>query len=133
MLVDDFNRTLGGSDGVAPLSAVDSRAAYEAYVKRTFDRGLLQEGEVTFEASPRYYVYSDLVPLFFQVLPCAKVVVTLREPLERAQSHYWHDTCTAGAHYRDRLKRGQQDRAGVASGLLTLTEVLETEVAQYDR
>jgi len=133
VLVDSFNRTLGGSDDIVPLDAADARAAYDLYVKRTFDKDLLQAGELTFEASPRYYVYSDLAPLFYQVLPCAKIVVTLREPLERAQSQYWHDTCTAGPHYRDRLVRTQEARTDGTGSLLTFEEVLQIEMAQYDR
>ena len=97
-------------------------------------------GEITFEASPRYYVYTDLVPFFYQMLPCARIVIALREPLSRAQSHYWHDTCTAGAHYRTRLKRrnapGRSDGgvdAGSTDELLTFTEVMNIELALYDR
>ena len=76
--------------------------AYYEYVERAFgDAVLLRSGEATFEASPRYYTYPELARPLLRVLPCTRVVMTLREPLRRAESQYWHDICTPG--YQNRL------------------------------
>ena len=46
--------------------------------------------QVTGEATPRYY-YSPQVPQrVHSVVPQAKLIILLRNPVERAHSHYWH-------------------------------------------
>ena len=49
------------------------------------------EGQVTFEASP-YYLYHPLAPgRVAAVLPAAKLVAVLREPVARSRSHFEHN------------------------------------------
>jgi hypothetical protein len=48
-------------------------------------------GRSTFEASP-YYLFHPAVPQRIAAdLPHARFVVMLRNPIERAHSHYWHE------------------------------------------
>ena len=51
----------------------------------------LKEGEHTFEASP-LYMFNPLVPKrIFDLVPSAKLIAILRNPTERAISHYFHE------------------------------------------
>jgi hypothetical protein len=53
-------------------------------------KGALSKGRITFEASPSYMV-NPLVPRrMFELVPRVKVVALLRNPTERAISHYFH-------------------------------------------
>ncbi|MBM4309425.1 MAG: glycosyltransferase [Deltaproteobacteria bacterium] len=55
-----------------------------------FDR-LLHRRKLTFEATPEY-LYHPLVPQkVFQLYPAVKIIVVLRDPLERAVSQYFHE------------------------------------------
>jgi hypothetical protein len=57
---------------------------------------LLEEGQQTFEASP-YYLFNEQAPSRASSdLPHAKFIALLRDPVERAYSHYLH-TRRAGA------------------------------------
>ena len=43
------------------------------------------------EASP-YYIFHPLCPKrIFDIIPEVKIIVLLRNPVERAYSHYWHE------------------------------------------
>ena len=120
--------------------------AYYEYVERAFgDAVPLRSGEATFEASPRYYTYPELARPLLRVLPCTRVVMTLREPLRRAESQYWHDICTPG--YQNRLKvtnpfiggstsiRANECRpyAGTPPGFVSLLQVLKMEIDLWQR
>ena len=49
------------------------------------------EKEITFDSSP-YYLFHPAVPERLKaMLPQAKFVVMLRNPVDRAYSHYWHE------------------------------------------
>lgn len=52
------------------------------------------EGEQTFEASPYYLYHPHAVDRAAAALPAARFVVMLRDPVERAWSHYRHTRAT---------------------------------------
>jgi hypothetical protein len=60
----------------------------ERWYRSHFPR--LQHGQQTFEASPYYFFHPDVPPLVTSMLPIAKLVVLLRDPVARAYSHYLH-------------------------------------------
>ena len=43
------------------------------------------------EASPRYYADPRVPGRIRQAVPEARILITLRDPVERAWSHYWHN------------------------------------------
>lgn len=43
------------------------------------------------EASPLYLYHPEAVPRMTHVIPTAKLVAVLRDPVERAYSHYWYN------------------------------------------
>jgi len=50
-------------------------------------------GTITGEASP-YYIHHPLVPQRMRaVVPDVKLIAILRNPVDRAYSHYWHEAC----------------------------------------
>jgi hypothetical protein len=52
---------------------------------------ITQKGQITGEASP-YYLFHPLAPVRVKkVLPHVKIIIILRNPTERAYSHYWHE------------------------------------------
>lgn len=56
-----------------------------------FEKKLRAAGQITGEASP-YYLYHTLVPQRVkQVCPNARFIVVLRNPVERAYSHFHHE------------------------------------------
>ena len=73
--------------------AVDTYALGENWYRSHFPyrTRLAQEEALTFEASPQY-LYSPLVPQrIASRLPDAKLLAVLRNPVERAISHYYHE------------------------------------------
>lgn len=42
------------------------------------------------EATPLYLYEPEAIPRMFEVVPTAKLIAVLRDPVERAYSHYWH-------------------------------------------
>jgi hypothetical protein len=51
---------------------------------------LQRAGKITGEASP-YYLFHPLAPIrAAQAVPRVKLIVILRNPIDRAYSHYWH-------------------------------------------
>lgn len=59
-------------------------------LSRLFGRGSNPEN-ITGEASPYYMFHPLAIPRLAQVLPDAKLIVLLRNPVERAYSHYNHE------------------------------------------
>lgn len=51
--------------------------------------GLPPAGSVVFEATPAYLASPEAVERLAAELPDAHLVVSLRDPVDRAQSHYW--------------------------------------------
>ena len=121
----------------------DAREAYYEYIHRAYNTSiLLRPGHVTFESSPRYYTYPELASVLQQVIPCARIVMTLREPIRRAESQYWHDICTPG--YMKRLARTNPFFEGRTSGkdffesmaprgFLSLQSILESEATLWKK
>jgi len=58
---------------------------YKSYVKRAHGYEL-----ITGEATPYYLFYPHAPERIFQVLPKAKLIALLRNPVDRAYSHYHH-------------------------------------------
>lgn len=50
----------------------------------------LQPGQQTFEATPYYSFHPDVPPRAADMLPEAKFIILLRDPVARAYSHYLH-------------------------------------------
>ncbi len=49
------------------------------------------KGSLVFEASPDYLFYPEAAPRMASLLPDIKLIALLRNPTERALSHYFHD------------------------------------------
>lgn len=60
----------------------------ERWYRSHFPR--LEPGQQTFEASPYYFFHPDVPARVSAMLPRAKCVVLLRDPVARAYSHYLH-------------------------------------------
>ena len=106
---------------------------YSQYVASTFETHLVRSAEdQAYEASPRYYHFPELAPFVRDLLPCVRLVMTLRAPLDRAISHYWHDHRTkarrgkGGTYGRTRLVSHKLKRE------LALSEFLEAERDQLE-
>ena len=72
------------------------------------------------EASPAYIYYPEVAPRIAATLPEVKILVLLRDPVERAHSHYWHNRSVgreklsfadAIASEPKRLERGREYQA----------------------
>ncbi|MEM9606436.1 MAG: sulfotransferase [Actinomycetota bacterium] len=65
--------------------------------------GTPEPGQVVFEATPGYLSSSAAIERLAADLPDAQVILSLRDPVERAQSHYWlsfergHETVSLAA------------------------------------
>lgn len=69
------------------------------FFDRHFDRGLLWYGnqfaqatdeQQVGEATPSYMFLPAVAPRLAQTLPRARLIAVLRNPVDRAYSHYWH-------------------------------------------
>jgi sulfotransferase family protein len=79
------------------------------FFDRNFDRGLewyegqferLPQHRAVGEATPAYLYEREARERMLATLPEAKVIVVLRDPVERAYSHFWHTT-----------RRGDEDKS----------------------
>ena len=70
------------------------------FFEENFEKGIswyracfprLLEGEITGEASPVYLFHPYVPKRMASVLPDVKLIVMLRNPIERAYSHYYHN------------------------------------------
>jgi hypothetical protein len=62
----------------------------ERWYRAHFPRRSVLDGRITGEASP-YYIYHPLAPhRAAGLVPQARVIAILRDPIDRAYSHYWH-------------------------------------------
>lgn len=66
------------------------RAQFPTDLRRSRQSMQGRRGSVTFEATPYYLFHPCAAERAAQVLPAAKLVVLLRDPVERAYSHYQH-------------------------------------------
>ena len=86
-------RHLGAHPGVHE-SARKETHFFDRFYDRGWDWYEAQLGEpppgaVVFEATPAYLSSSEAVERLAADLPDAHLVVTLRDPVDRAHSHYW--------------------------------------------
>lgn len=70
---------------------VDTYREGELWYRAHFPKAsLAKNGEITFEGSP-FYMFNPLVPeRIHSLLPDIKLIFLLRDPVERAISHYYH-------------------------------------------
>jgi hypothetical protein len=77
-----------------------------------------KKNQLAFEASASYYCYPDVPQRIHDLIPTVKIIMVVRNPIDRAWSHYWEavdrgiekrdfmDTCSndspylEGGHYR---------------------------------
>ncbi len=82
-------------------------------------RGAHDRGRVTGECSP-YYLFHPAVPeRLVSALPAAKLIVLLRNPVERAYSHYQHEVRNAreSLDFEEACEREEERLAGEAERL----------------
>lgn len=73
--------------------ADDNFAKGEAWYRAHFDRiASSTAGSMAFEASPLYLFNPDVPERIHAALPEARLIVLLRDPVERAISHYFHES-----------------------------------------
>ena len=94
------------------------------FFDRHFDRGLEWYGEqfpvrrvhrAIGEATPSYLFEATVRERMHEVLPDARIIVSLREPVSRAYSHYWHQRRKGNEHtetFEEALER-EADRRTV--------------------
>jgi hypothetical protein len=76
--------------GLAPKQ--DNFQKGEGWYRANFPlKTSMQPGEHTFEASPLYMFNPLAAQRMFNLIPNAKVIAILRNPTERAISHYFHE------------------------------------------
>jgi hypothetical protein len=90
------------------------------------------------EASPSYMYAEKAVPRMASVVPSARLVACLREPVDRAYSHYWHNRRSgrerrefAAAVDHELRQPRERQRGYLARG--RYVEQLERLVAHYPR
>ncbi len=90
------------------------------------------------EATPNYIFRSEALDRIQQTLPDVKLLIMLRNPMDRAYSHYWHDRARAKidegfAEVVDRELGGEDigPAAYVARG--RYGEQIESVLARFDR
>jgi hypothetical protein len=66
------------------------RGHFKLGLRGTFARRFAQGRAITGEASPYYLFYPHAPKRVAELLPKAKLVVMLRNPIDRALSHYYH-------------------------------------------
>ncbi|BAZ92982.1 sulfotransferase [Thiohalobacter thiocyanaticus] len=73
-------------------SSIDNYAKGLSWYKAHFPKYTsLREGERVFEASPLYLFNPNAPKRIYELLPDVKIIVMLRNPIERAVSHYFHE------------------------------------------
>ena len=90
--------------------------------------GCVGEAGLNLDASP-YYLFHPAVPArMHALLPAAKLVVLLRDPVRRAYSHYWHERAKGREtlEFEDAIKaepeRISAAEAGLADGSIARSE-----------
>lgn len=78
----------GGLDPVWDKYA-EGEALYRSYFP--LRSAVRQKNALCFEASPNYIFSPTAAERMAGTVPCAKIVVLLRDPIERAISHYFHE------------------------------------------
>mmetsp|Transcript_9766 Transcript_9766/g.14376 ORF Transcript_9766/g.14376 Transcript_9766/m.14376 type:complete len:423 (+) Transcript_9766:187-1455(+) len=92
---------------------------YERVFLKSFDREEVPPESIFFEKTPKYICFPDLAKLIKRMLPWVKIVVMLRNPIERAYSEY-----------KQEVKLG--NKMGLASvANMTFEEALEKELEKF--
>lgn len=65
------------------------RAQFPTIVEKYYIERIRKHGFLTGEATPSYLLHPHAPKRIFQVMPKAKLIVLLRNPVDRAYSHYW--------------------------------------------
>ncbi len=65
------------------------RAQFPTVVEKYYIEHIRNHGFLTGEATPSYLLHPHAPKRIFQVMPKAKLIVLLRNPVDRAYSHYW--------------------------------------------
>lgn len=89
--------------------------SYRNYVKK-----LRGQDIVTGEASPNYFFHPHVPSRIFETVPKVKLIVMLRNPVERAYSHFWHEV-KAGAEtlsFDDAINREEKRLQGEMQRML---------------
>lgn len=74
------------------LPKVDNFKKGAAWYRANFPlKSSMQPGEQTFEASPLYMFNPLVAKRMFRLMPDVKIIAVLRNPTERAISHYFHE------------------------------------------
>jgi hypothetical protein len=58
------------------------------WYKRFFEKA--NKNDIVGEKTPTYMYYKDIPNKIFEINPKMKIIFLLRDPIERAYSHYWH-------------------------------------------
>ena len=115
-----FRKEVHFFDNAANPGALRYRAyfptsAYKSYVRRRRGSGFL-----TGEATP-YYLFYPLAPKRVRrIVPGAKLVALLRNPVDRAYSHYYHEVRrgTEDASFEEAIEHETQRLSGEREGIL---------------
>lgn len=70
------------------------RAQFPMMMQKYLARQIRKRALITGEASPSYIFHPHAPTRMAQLLPYAKIIVLLRNPVDRAYSHYWLETLT---------------------------------------
>jgi hypothetical protein len=74
------------------------RAQFPTLYRKRYTRDILKENYILGEASPNYFFQPHVPERVARVLPQAKLIVLLRNPVERAYSHYRHNATRGFEH-----------------------------------
>ena len=81
-------------DGACKDNPQVYRSYFPTRLYKSYRQLVRRQTTVTGEASP-YYLFHPLAPYnASRMLPRVKLIVLLRNPIERAYSHYWHEVRT---------------------------------------
>jgi hypothetical protein len=94
--------------------------------------GRVDEPGLNLDSSP-YYLFHPLVPQrAHALLPAAKLIVLLRDPVRRAYSHYWHerDKKREALSFEDAIA-AEPERLGDDEGRLARGEIAQSRAHQH--
>lgn len=91
------------------------RSHFPSLLRKFYTKNILRQPFITGEASTGYILNPHALKRISEILPQEKLIVLLRNPVERAYSHYWH-TVKLGKEtlsFEEALKR-EEERIGDA-------------------
>jgi Sulfotransferase domain len=102
----------------------------EAWYRANFGRA--GAGGLNLDSSPYYLLHPQVPPRAYALLPAAKLIVLLRDPVRRAYSHYWHE-CDKGREplsFEDAIA-AEAERIELDHGRLANGEIERSAAHQY--